>query len=353
MPAFPKTPLLVIRADASPQIGFGHVMRCMAVAEEWGARSGKVLFLASSLPSEIEALLTKNNFEVQSHGEIAGSPGDVSRTVAIARERAASWTMVDGDRFDAEYLAALLRFGLRVLAVDDNAARQFYGVDAILNPSISARVQDYGERAEGNIPLLVGGEYTLLRSSLLGSRPFPDATPRAGRLLVCLGGSDPVNRTAEVLEALGSLGAAVDSLEVRVLVGAANPFGDSIRETARRLSLKVEIESGKFDVASGLAWADTVIAAAGVFGLEVIHHRLPMGLTTVAANQERNYAAICALGAAVPLGAGSSFGGEDTQAGLLSLLCDPTTRERVFAATAGLVDGEGARRVVDFMLGRN
>lgn len=358
MPQLPNSPkrlsldgeVLLIRADASARIGMGHVMRCIGIADEWMKLGGKIVFVSRELPEELGGVLEAKGFQIVRHEHPVGSGDDAARTVAVGQTMQSKWIVIDGDGFGRDYFLEIRGAGNRVLVMDDNVAKPWYEADVVVNQSIWARAETYAGIVPRETAVLAGATYALLRPELRRTTPAVEPAGLASHVLLCMGGSDPVNRTSEVLRLLGALeDERVAKLEIRVIVGSANPFGEEVRAEAKQSGLNASIESGNFDLTAALGWADTVICAAGVFSLEVLHHRIPMAVTTVADNQNQNYPAICGRGAGLPLGAGAEFGQELTQTNLARLLFDPATRAKLFAASEGVVDGLGAGRVAGFM----
>jgi len=192
---------LLIRADAGVAIGTGHVMRCLALAQAWQDLGGRALFAMAESTPGLTARLRSELCEIVSVEVSIGSQEDSERTAALAREHHAGWVVVDGYQFGADYQEALRSTESKVLFMDDYGHSARYSADLVVNPNVCADEAPYRNR-ESYTQVLLGTRYCMLRREFKAWRQWQrKIPPLAGRVLVTMGGSDPENLTARVLEA--------------------------------------------------------------------------------------------------------------------------------------------------------
>lgn len=335
---------LLIRADGDAQIGTGHVMRCLSLAAGWQASGGDaVLAIARSSPS-LRARAALANVRTIDLDVIPGSVDDAIQTVEQAGLNQAAWIVADGYQFNGTYQQAVKSGGHRLLLVDDYGHARHYCADFVLNQNLSAREELYTHREPGT-SLLLGTRYVLLSPKFLKYRQWRRHNPaRARKVLVTLGGSDPGNATAKVIDALQ--GAEV---EARFVVGGSNPHLNELSSAVRPPS---SVVCDTPDMPELMAWADIAIAAAGSTSWELAFMGLPSLVLVLAENQFEVASAVDREGLGVNLGAPTEVGVvKKITAALSSSLTDQGTREAMSRRGRMLVDGEGVSRVVRHLRG--
>jgi UDP-2,4-diacetamido-2,4,6-trideoxy-beta-L-altropyranose hydrolase len=336
------TPLL-IRADASPRMGTGHVLRCLALAQAWQDEGCHAHFALAGAPPGVAERLASEGATVHRLGADAGSAVDAHEVGRLARELGAAWVVLDGYHFAADYQRALKEAGLRLLAVDDFGSAAGGPADVLLNQNLYADEALYRGRARDAL-LLLGPRYALLRREFLQRRGRRRDVPAVARkVLVTLGGSDPENVTPRAVTALRGLG-----LEAEVLVGMANPHRAEVEAAARGSdTIRVRFNANVPDL---MAWADFAFAAAGSTCWELAFMGLP-GLLIVQAENQAPVAASChSAGIGRSLGRAREHSAESFAAALKAVASDHEFRAAAAARGPELIDGEGARRVVAVLL---
>ena len=328
---------IVVRADAGREIGTGHVMRCLALAQAAKEKGIQVTFLSADNMKTLRERLKKEGMGVARLACRPGSGEDAAATVRFAREKKADVLVLDGYSFGASYQKVVSASGLRHLVLDDDGRQGHYGADFILNQNAGAHRKLYSRREAGT-KLLLGTRYALLRKEFLTKRGKKNASSTAAKVLVTLGGSDPENVTIRVLRALES--SSLERLCVIVAVGPGNPHAAKLKAFCRssRFSMTVKMDP---DMSLLMAWADVAVSAAGSTCWELAFMGVPSLLFVTGANQRGTAAVLDRNGAAIRVRAR-----ELTQK-LEALLNSVRLRKKLAAAGKKLVDGRGARRVIE------
>ncbi len=342
-----QTNALLIRADASTAMGTGHIMRMLALAQAWIDRGGLVSFACVVCP---EILLARFADEGIRYFKIsaaqAGDSADHQETTAIAQEIGANWVVLDGYHFDVTFQRYLRHAGLKVLAVDDYGHSESWAVDAILNQNLYASEVTYNTEVD-HCKLLLGTKFALLRREFTRrKRPLQNTGVPLRKLLVTLGGGDPDNATGKILQLLEETGNS--NLEIRVLVGGANPHRDELMRFANRSSLHIEILTDVRDMPGLYEWTDGVISAGGSTCWEWLYYGLPAAVVVIADNQSRVAKTLAEKGVAIDLGWHRNLQLENGSNRLNEWL------HLGYSGTANLekdqlVDGLGAQRVAAFL----
>ena len=158
--------MIVFRADASPQIGTGHVMRCLALGQIFRKVGERSVFVMCMVTPSMRVRLESEGFGVKILNCIPGSVDDAKQTVEVSKDVSASWIVLDGYHFDAAYQRSIKELGKKLLLIDDNGCASHYYADIVLNQNIYASEKLYSKR-EPNTTLLLGTRYALLREEFL------------------------------------------------------------------------------------------------------------------------------------------------------------------------------------------
>jgi UDP-2,4-diacetamido-2,4,6-trideoxy-beta-L-altropyranose hydrolase len=342
---------LLFRADASTQIGTGHVMRCMALAQAWVKDEGQATFLINTDSPAIKSRLQAEEFEVESLCVSPGSLEDIQQTIEMARSLGSIWVVVDGYHFGAIYQHKLKKAGFKVLFLDDYGHAEHYYADLVLNQNIDAHESLYLHR-EDYTQLLLGTQYALLRNEFREWQGWERKISLVARkVLVTLGGSDPDNVTFKVTQALQGLD--LQELEVIVVVGDSNPRYEILLELVRSSPLNVTLKQNATNMPELMAWADIAIAGGGSTCWELAFMGLPSLILILAENQQAIAKTLEKMQISICLGWHSNLSSKDITSRTHELLISESKQKEMFNLSKKLVDGGGASRTVKILLSNN
>lgn len=346
---------VAFRADASAEMGAGHVMRCLCLADALRDRGATIRFVSRRLPEALRDVLAAHGHDVAVIGDGAEPPpagaltharwlgttqaADADATATALRERRWDWLVVDHYALDARWETSLRRRATQILAIDDIADRR-HDCDALLDQNLHADMGGrYREHVSTACQLLLGPRYALVRDEFTRTRR--DIRARTGavaRVLVSFGGSDTKNLTGAAIDALVDVGVqAVD-----VVIGAAFPYRAEVEAACDRHDFVCHVHSDR--MAELMAAADVAVGGGGITTWERCCVGLPAIAVALAANQRDviDEAARQGLVYAVEAPATPTA----LALHIRALLDNPRLREMLSRRGMEAVDGLGVDRVV-------
>ncbi len=304
---------IAFRTDASLQMGSGHVMRCLTLADALRAQGAQCQFISRAHPGNMISTIQQRGYKVnclaapvqQAQADIkfdnAGTltanqtpahaawlgcdwQADAQETAAILTDLQPDWLVVDHYALDQHWEEALAPHYRQLLVIDDLADRPHH-CDLLLDQNWFADITParYRNLVPPHCKCYLGPEYALLKpeyAQLRASMPPRDGKVR--RVLVFLGGSDPSNQTAKVLTALTQPSFA--HLQVDVVLGQNHPDAQSIAEQVA-IRLGTALHQALPTLGHLMARADLMIGAGGSTTWERMCLGLPAIVISVAANQ--------------------------------------------------------------------
>lgn len=340
-------PAAVFRTDANAQIGLGHVMRCLALAQAWMEAGGSAIFVLADQVPAVQKRLESEGIAVHHLASQSGTDADATETKALLSHTNTQWLVLDAYHFDASYIAKLNSTDCSMVLFDDHGSRSKYDAEIVLNPNIFARSEMYPKQSGAEF--LLGLKYALLRKEFWSlSKQRAIAPANVSKLLITMGGSDPENVTGLVLEAMDLVQA--DHLEITVIVGGACPNLEALKRAAKTARHPVQLLRNVTDMPAVLQHAEAAITAPGGTCAELALMGIPMFLLTIADNHVLTGEEFAAQQLAVSVGWYKQFTPESLAKPIQSFLKDSQLRRKLAQKALSQVDGQGAKRVIEAML---
>lgn len=338
---------LIIRTDASSEIGAGHLMRCLALAQGWQTHGGQVTFITACKNDGLLHRLRNEGFEVITLEQAYPNSTDWERTSQVLAKHPDAWVVLDGYHFDPTYQRQVKKSGHPLLIIDDTAHLKHYHADIILNQNINAEELHYS--CDPNTRLLLGMSYVLLRSEFLSWQGWQRKIPLvASYVLVTLGGSDPDNETLKVIKALKRVN--TQQLEAVVVVGASNPHFSELEAVTYESLFPIRLVHNANNMAELMGWADVAISAGGSTCWELAFMGLPNVILVLAENQEGIARGLATEGVAINLGRHEVTSETDIALAISKLIVNLDQRREMSKQGRQFVNGYGATRIVNLLM---
>ena len=299
----------IFRVDASLQMGTGHVMSCLTLANALKRQGSECHFICREHPGNLIGHIRNQGFEVHvlpievsttqpdsdaetglAHADWLGvtQEQDAARCIEILRKLTTHWLIVDHYALDAYWEMALKTHYLKLMVIDDLADRP-HCCDLLLDQTFGRDPKDYAPWTPEVCTLLCGSQYSLLRPDFSALRDYSlkrREQTKLQHLLITMGGVDKDNATGQILEALNATLLPQDC-HISVVMGSTAPWLEEVRHLAAHMPWPTEVKVGISDMAQLMADSDLAIGAAGATSWERCCLGLPAIMLVLADNQRK------------------------------------------------------------------
>ena len=342
---------VVFRVDASGEVGFGHLSRCINLAEVLRSRGNEVSFVcrddeAKSFSALEDRLFATVLLPMLSAGEVVNQQEDAQQTIQALLGERPEWLIVDTYMLDKVWERLMRPHVAKIAVIEDLSSRE-HDCDLLID-------QNYSERSatsfEKFVPkaceLLLGPRFALIGEQFrklreLKSKPALELK----RMFIFCGGSDPQNLTQRSIDEISC--SELSNIAVDVVVGAQNKTFD--REAALKLNANIEIHEASGEFARIMSITDLAIGAGGTTSWERMCLGVPSIVVSVADNQNSACEKLGRDGLINYLGMQSSLKSGELRDAVVKAqtnyasLFDQVERGQI------LVDGRGCERVAEVM----
>ena len=216
--------IIFIRVDSSTKIGYGHFMRCMALADTL-QKNFEINFITRSLEGSLISYIQKKGFGIfrfYSNSEKINEKNDAQKTISLIKKHSGSKNIliVDNYQLSKKWETDVKPFVHKLIVIDDLSNRS-HNCDLLIDQNLHTKVNGlYKGLIPSNCIKLIGPKFSIIRKEFRMMRK--SVKPRTfpiKKILVSFGGSDIENQTRVALNSIKKMNGKIN---VDVVVGKAN-----------------------------------------------------------------------------------------------------------------------------------
>ncbi|MDG9857154.1 UDP-2,4-diacetamido-2,4,6-trideoxy-beta-L-altropyranose hydrolase [Pseudomonas nitroreducens] len=357
---------IVFRVDASLNMGTGHLMRCLTLADALKTAGHQCHFVCREHPGNMNSTVLQKGHtlsvlpapSIQQHvatalpahaGWLGASwQEDAQQTQHhLSAGQPVDWLIVDHYALDLRWESQLAAHCKKLMVIDDLADRD-HACHVLLDQSQGRQEEDYSAKVPKGCLQLLGPQFALLRPEFALMRKqslLRRKHPHIHNLLITMGGIDAHNATGQVLAALQAL--AQSHWNIQVIMGATAPWCEAVKTVAHAMPCPTSVLINTPRMAQLMSEADIAIGAAGSTSWERCCLGLPSLMLILADNQREVAHQLKAVGAATVIESVDQIAAQ--LPGEFERMCSSSKLRQMSEAAKNITDGRGAERVVNLL----
>lgn len=334
---------LIFRVDGGhiPGVSFGHVFRCLALAQEL-ARQGVTSIFAMQDYAEGLDVVRQSGFPTIPLPRGIAADDDAVQVAMLAEQSRARGVVFDLPGIAQRYVNALPR-QICGIVIDDVGPKAVYP-KMIVNGTVVEAFQNYPQHK--GTEYLIGGHYSILGMQF-DDMPMRQIAAQAQSVVLFFGGSDPANLTTKVV---ASLTQCRYSCIFRVVVGPGYKNFAELTPLLDHFPGDIELLKHVDNMAVCLSECDLAVTAGGMTVYELAATGTPAIVIPSIAHEVLTADAFQQAGVVKTLGMWSPRHAEHLPDEIAGLLGNAKARQQMSRSGQHLIDRQGRRRVGERIL---
>ncbi|MCP4721123.1 MAG: UDP-2,4-diacetamido-2,4,6-trideoxy-beta-L-altropyranose hydrolase [Desulfobacteraceae bacterium] len=324
--------MVVIICDATKEIGYGHLKRCLVLASYYRKFGLPITFLMRDAPPVVKSLLKGQDMEVvvrSDHGECLSYLSEQKNLIKLV--------IIDHYEIGPD-LEEKIFSGSPVLVMDDLCRSHW--CDVLVDQTVNRKSSDYDKKLyNSSAQTLLGIDYTVIDPVYKGIKTNGDRK----NILITFGATDPGKVVLRVLDLLNTM--EKKRLIFHIPLSSLSPCLDGVKKRIDRSKLDIRLYQDLPDLSCLYERCGIAIGAPGTSLLERIYCGLINLILVVASNQREVGQNISRRGAALCLGEIQTLD-PSLVTQTMTQMTDKAFGDDVLKRAMGLVDGKGPIRII-------
>ena len=330
---------LFIRVDSSSEIGIGHMMRCLTLAQELKNNFDKIIFLTRKDSGDFTETIMKNEFEVIFIP--TNNDSDIIKNIVTTNSENKNFLLIDHYDVDSNFESSLKNIFEKIFVIDDLANRK-HDCDLLIDQNYYRDLnQRYEKLIQNGTIVLLGQKYAIIRPEFRKiNKKAIKKNSQIKKILVSFGGSDPTNECKKAFDALCSI--ENNQFEIVAIVGIYNNKFEQLKKLYEKYS-NIKIYRHVNDLSQLMLNSDLFIGAGGTTTWERFYMGLPSIVTIISDDQKESIEFLSDMGHVINLGLAKNV----TMKTYIQTLQKPNS-DLIYNMSINnqkLVDGNGSNRI--------
>lgn len=285
--------IVALRVDGGKDIGMGHIMRTMALANDFkkDEEVRRVFYITKNEPSAVKKL-KENDFEVIIIEKNLTYEKEIEKVKEIIKREEVNRLITDSYKIDQNYLIEMRKEVDKLVTIHDYAPFAFPS-HVVINGNVYAEDLDY-ESYYGDTEFLLGTDYLLLRKEFR-NLPEIEVRDKVQNILVTVGGYDLRNLTPKIIRALNELDLDEiedqyidkENLHIDIVIGPSFDNLDQIVVEVEKSNLDISLNFNVKKMSKLMIRSDIAISSGGSTLYELAITKTPALVLLQADNQVR------------------------------------------------------------------